>query len=166
MPLVASAPAVKTITYSNSQVKIKDLLGVNTVVDEGMVEWKVLDSFGRKVVICLKGYHVPAASVCLLSPQSLFRTVGSKGTQDMDSYILHLNNVNGTSPVASYGWANLPMLWSCRIWCKMRLFLRDELCLQCFGQRHLDTEGAWREKSEHLSGPERHASLSNVHNLA
>jgi hypothetical protein len=103
------------ITYSNSQVKIKDLLGVNTVVDEGMVEWKVLDSFGRKVIICLKGYHVPAASVCLLSPQSLFRTVGSKGTQDMDSYILHLNNVNGTSPVASYGWANLPMLWSCRM---------------------------------------------------
>jgi hypothetical protein len=96
------------ITYSASQVKIKDLSGINTVAGEGMIEWKVLDSFGREVVIRLKGYHVPIASIRLLSHQSLFRTFGGKGIQDVDSYTFCLKN--GTNLVASYGRANLPML--------------------------------------------------------
>jgi hypothetical protein len=51
------------VTYSKSQVKIKDLSSSNSVAGEGMIRWKVLDAHGRSVTIDIPGYHVPHASV-------------------------------------------------------------------------------------------------------
>jgi hypothetical protein len=79
-------------SYKSSQVQIKDLSGTNSVTGEGMLLWKVLDRYGREVIIKIKGYHVPKASVRLLSPQSLFKAVGGHGSQDVEMYRCHLAN--------------------------------------------------------------------------
>ena len=76
-----------------------------------MIEWKVLDSFGRDVVIRLKGYHVPIASVRLLSPQALYESVGGHGVQDISKYSLVLSDEIILD--APYGHANLPVLPMC-----------------------------------------------------
>jgi hypothetical protein len=97
------------ITYSESKVKIKDLSGLNTVTGEGMISWKVLDKDGEEVEINLRAYHMPKASVRLLSPQSLYKSVpGSDGHQDAVKYTILLPG--GTTIHAPYGLANLPLL--------------------------------------------------------
>jgi hypothetical protein len=79
------------ITYHESKVKVKDLSGTNKVAGEGMIRWKVLDKDGREVELEIKGYHMPKASVRLLSPQALFKSIGgSKGNQDALCYIIKL----------------------------------------------------------------------------
>ena len=82
-PLVVDSGASCCITphredftsYGTSKVKVKDLSGVNRVAGEGMINWKVLDSYGAEYTIKLKAYHMPGASVRLLSPQSLYTSI-------------------------------------------------------------------------------------------
>jgi hypothetical protein len=58
---------------TKSSVKIKDLYGLNKVAGEGLVRWFVLDRFGREHALEMRAYHIPHASVRLLSPQSFFQ---------------------------------------------------------------------------------------------
>ena len=56
----------------------------------------------------MKGYHMPNASVRLLSPQSLFDAIGGHGVQDREKYSLRLpGDIQLDAP---YGHANLPVL--------------------------------------------------------
>ncbi|KAL7478510.1 hypothetical protein ACHAW6_004268 [Cyclotella cf. meneghiniana] len=96
------------VEYHPSLVCIKDLSGLNSVGGQGMVQWLVCDVDGCECKLLLPGYHVPQASVCLLSPQSLFCDVGGEGHQTVDRF--HLSLANGITLDASYGWANLPTL--------------------------------------------------------
>jgi hypothetical protein len=61
------------IEYRPSSVRITDLSNTNRVAGEGLLRWKVLDADGKTHVIDIKGYHVPNASVRLLSPQCLLQ---------------------------------------------------------------------------------------------
>jgi hypothetical protein len=95
------------ITYSDSKVKVKDLSGSNKVAGEGMIKWKVLDKDGLEVELELKAYHMPNASVRLLSPQSMIKSIeGTKGFQDVLKYTLKIPG--GIALEAPYGRANLP----------------------------------------------------------
>jgi hypothetical protein len=97
------------VTYSDSKVKIKDLSGINKVAGEGLIEWKVVDKLGREQTIVIKGYHVPRASVRLISPHCVYQSIkGSDGRQNDKEYIMMLNN--GSVLIAPYGPANLPLL--------------------------------------------------------
>lgn len=79
------------VTYSDSTVRIKDLSGVNKVAGEGMLEWKVVDKLGHECIISIKGYHMPAASVRLFSPQCLYNKFkGVRASHDADSYSIRL----------------------------------------------------------------------------
>jgi hypothetical protein len=92
-----------------SKVKVKDLSGLNSVTGEGMISWKVLDKDGEEVEINLRAYHMPRASVRLLSPQSPYKLVsGSDGHQDAVKYTIRLPG--GITIHAPYGLANLPSL--------------------------------------------------------
>ncbi len=62
-----------------------DLSGINTVAGEGMLCWRVLDHHGRKRTIEINGYHIPKASVCLLSPQTLFKLLGGHTSKTFPS---------------------------------------------------------------------------------
>ena len=97
--------------YSTSDVQITDLSSTNTVKGKGLLTWRVLDIHGKEVEIQLPGYHVPSASVRLLSPQCLLSVDsigGGHATQDASRYRFHLNN--GIVLDAPYGRANLPIL--------------------------------------------------------
>eukprot|EP00804_Cyclotella_cryptica_P029108 CCRYP_005282-RA/>CCRYP_005282-RA protein AED:0.23 eAED:0.21 QI:0/0/0/0.75/0/0/4/0/1154 len=95
-------------SYSQSSAKIKDLSGTNAVGGEGILRWHVLDCNGRAQTISIKGYHIPNASVRLLSPQALYKSLGGHGEQDLMKYLLMLpENVILDAP---YGRANLPIL--------------------------------------------------------
>jgi hypothetical protein len=158
-------------TYYNSTVKVEDLSGLNKVAGEGMISWKVLDREGREVEIQLRAYHMPAASVRLLSPQSLFNAVkGSDGYQNHKKYTIMLPNKRFLD--APYGRANLPLL---------ALSNSSDLCLwsQCFAFNatdKLDWKKAILDSSDqNLTAPQKeflvwhfklsHAGLSTVHNL-
>jgi hypothetical protein len=79
------------ISYSDSKVKVKDLSGSNKVAGEGMIKWKVLDKDGLEVELELKAYHMPNASVRLLSPQAMIKSIeGTKGFQDVLKYTLKI----------------------------------------------------------------------------
>eukprot|EP00804_Cyclotella_cryptica_P004979 CCRYP_014091-RB/>CCRYP_014091-RB protein AED:0.37 eAED:0.31 QI:0/0/0/1/1/1/2/0/446 len=77
-------------SYSPSSAKIKDLSGTNSVAGEGMIRWCVFHSSGRDFTISIRGYHIPTASVRLLSPQALYKSVGGHGEQDITKYSLVL----------------------------------------------------------------------------
>jgi transposase InsO family protein len=159
------------VTYHDSKVKIKDLSGVNKVSGEGMLEWKVLDEFGREHTISIKGYHIPRASVRLLSPQYLYQQCkGCLGNQDGDQYVIRLQD--GTILQAPYGAANLPLL-------KM-----SEESPKCFWSRcfssHDVTPEIWATNvmnaaNTNITAGQRellrwhhrlsHAGLSTIHNL-
>eukprot|EP00956_Cyclotella_meneghiniana_P000642 scaffold692_cov55-Cyclotella_meneghiniana.AAC.4 len=98
--------------YGTSKVNVKDLSGVNRVAGEGMINWKVLDSYGAEYTIKLKAYHMPGASVRLLSLQSLYTSIkGSDGHQDATKYTMYIPSVTGDVTLeATYGRANLPLL--------------------------------------------------------
>ena len=94
---------------TDTQATIKDLSGLNTVAGEGIVHWRVRDRFGREHILEMKAYHIPHASVRLLSPQSVFNSVGGVGQQDCEKYTLRL--ADGEILLdALYGRANLPVL--------------------------------------------------------
>jgi hypothetical protein len=97
--------------YAPSDTQITDLSSTNKVCGKGLITWRVLDYNGREVEVKLPGYHVPSASVRLLSPQCLLAADsigGGHGTQDASKYRFHLNN--GIILDAPYGRANLPVL--------------------------------------------------------
>jgi hypothetical protein len=97
------------VSYQESTAKVKDLSGVTKVAGEGMISWKVLDKFGREVDTQLHAYHMPLASVRLLSPQSLFKSIdGSDGYQNAKMYLIKLPN--NMILEARYCKANLPLL--------------------------------------------------------
>ena len=97
------------VTYGESDIKIKDLSGLNKVAGEGMLLWKVSDKFGREYEIQIKGYHIPHAKVRLLSPQCIIQAFpGSYGGQTSRHYVLRLQD--GTILEAPYGMGNLPVL--------------------------------------------------------
>eukprot|EP00804_Cyclotella_cryptica_P013428 CCRYP_005167-RA/>CCRYP_005167-RA protein AED:0.30 eAED:0.34 QI:0/0/0/1/0/0/3/0/603 len=76
--------------YSTSDVKITDLSSTNTVKGQGLLTWRVLDIHGKEVEIQLPGYHVPSASVRLLSPQCLLSVDsigGGHATQDASGIV-------------------------------------------------------------------------------
>jgi hypothetical protein len=95
------------ISYFSSAAKIRDLSGVNTVAGEDMLCWRVHDASGREHTIELKGYHIPKASVCLLSPQSLFQSLRGHGEQDISKFSITLPG--GVILDAPYGHGNLPI---------------------------------------------------------
>jgi hypothetical protein len=95
-------------TYQESNVQIKDLSGTNKVGGKGMIRWKIKDSAGRIQMIELEGFHMPKASVRLLSPQCIYHKFGGEGKQDNHKYSIHLrNNITLDAP---YNHANLPVL--------------------------------------------------------
>ena len=96
-------------TYTQSEVKIKDLSGSNRVAGKGMLRWRVMDRFGRTHDIEIEGYHIPRASVRLLSPQCLYKKFGGNGYQDEFKYSMQLTTHN-IELDAPYGLANLPIL--------------------------------------------------------
>lgn len=158
-------------TYGDSTVKVKDLSGTNHVAGEGMIKWLVKDRFGREVSLELKAYHMPTASVRLLSPQALFKSVqGSTGHQDITKYTIILPN--DIVLEAPYGRANLPLL---------PLSNSVDGCLwsQCFGFSASDQDD-WAQSitsaaNQNLTNSQKelllwhfklsHASLSTVHDL-
>ena len=96
-------------TYKDSEVKIKDLSGCNKVGGKGMIRWSIKDSLGRVQTIEIEGYHVPLASVRLLSPQCIYNSFDdTKGSQDRMKYVIHLGQ--GKMLDANYNYANLPVL--------------------------------------------------------
>jgi hypothetical protein len=98
-------------SYSPSSARIKDLSGTNTVAGEGILRWRVLDGHGWEHTITIKGYHIPKASVCLLSPQALYKSIGGHGEQDLLKYSLVLPDAIILE--TPYGQANLPILPLC-----------------------------------------------------
>jgi len=65
------------------------------VKGRGLVTGHDLDISGKEVELKLPGYHVPSASVRLLSPQCLLlvdSVEGGHGTQDATKYRFHLHN--------------------------------------------------------------------------
>ena len=160
------------ITYEDSKVRVKDLSGVNRVAGEGMVEWKVLDRFGREFVIQIKAYHMPKAVVRLLSPQCVFQAFrGSCGGQNHKQYVLRLSD--GTVLEAPYGSENLPKLQlssdgspAC-LWTRCFAFQNVDQKLwarSVLDQNNLNLTAAQRELMrwhQRLS----HAGLSTIHNL-
>jgi hypothetical protein len=99
------------IEYRDSTVKITDLSATNSVAGEGLIRWKVLDASGNVQVIDVKGYHVPRASVRLLSPQSIIhldKSGETRAEQGLTDFRLIMKD--GTILLAPYGRANLPVL--------------------------------------------------------
>lgn len=158
-------------TYSESMVKIKDLFGINMVGGEGLIESKVLDMFGHKCIITIKGYHVPIASVCFCL-QCIFQTFrGRQGTQDGETYAKRL--MESSVLEAPYGSPNLPSL-------KIHN-LSQPTCfwMNCISFNNV-TDGLWKNNfmaatNQNLTAAQKkllqwhqhlsHTRLSTVHNL-
>jgi hypothetical protein len=97
------------ITYKDSKMKIKDLSLLNQVAGEGIISWSLQDENSDSVQIELKGYHIPDAEVCLLSPQVLLKTIGGHALQTVDKIDIALEN--GISLCAQFcPQSNLPMI--------------------------------------------------------
>eukprot|EP00804_Cyclotella_cryptica_P015074 CCRYP_000647-RA/>CCRYP_000647-RA protein AED:0.72 eAED:0.72 QI:0/0/0/0.5/1/0.5/2/0/813 len=97
--------------YATSDVKITDLSSTNRVQGQGTITWRVLDCYGKEVTLTIPGYHIPSASVRLLSPQRLLTVDSLRGgtaIQDATKYSFRLHN--GIVLDAPYGRANLPVL--------------------------------------------------------
>jgi hypothetical protein len=63
-------------TYCPSRMQIKDLSSTNKVTSEGLIQWQLEHKNGHTVKIEVFGYHIPAAKVCLLSPQVIINDSG------------------------------------------------------------------------------------------
>jgi hypothetical protein len=97
------------INYGKSNMKIKDLSASNNVAGEGIIRWKLKDTSNSSVTVEVKGYHMPHASVRLLSPQVLLQTIGGQSLQTTKGISLTLNN--GVKLFATYcPQNNLPLL--------------------------------------------------------
>jgi hypothetical protein len=97
------------ITYKDSKMKIKDLSSSNQVASEGIISWSLQDENGDSVQIELKGYHIPNAEVCFLSPQVLLKTIGGHALQTVNKIDIALEN--GINLCAQFcPQSNLPMI--------------------------------------------------------
>lgn len=73
---------------------------------KGLLHWLLLDCFGHAQTIEVTCYHIPWASVSLLSPQALL-SLGWHSSPAINKYSLNfLDNITLESP---YGCANLPI---------------------------------------------------------
>ena len=95
-------------TYTTSEVKIKDLSGLNSVAGKGLIRWRVRDTKGRIQTLEIEGYHIPKASVRLMSPQSVIKSLGGSGGINHLHVALHMTD--DVTLVAPYNYANLPIL--------------------------------------------------------
>ncbi len=73
-------------------MKIKNLSSSNQVAGEGIISWSLQDENGDSVQIELKGYHIPNAKVCLLSPQVLLKTIGGHALQTVNKINIAVEN--------------------------------------------------------------------------
>jgi hypothetical protein len=90
-------------------MKIKDLSLSNQVAGEGIINWSLQDENGDSVQIELKGYHIPNAEGCLLSPQVLLKMIGGHALQTVDKIDIAL--VKGINLCAQFcPQSNLPMI--------------------------------------------------------
>jgi hypothetical protein len=97
------------LSYKPSNMKIKDLSASNTVNGEGIVRWSFRDVNGFAVSVELHGYHLPSASVRLLSPQVLLQTIGGHTHQSLTG--INISLLNGVNLIASYCQrSNLPII--------------------------------------------------------
>eukprot|EP00956_Cyclotella_meneghiniana_P006656 scaffold8829_cov55-Cyclotella_meneghiniana.AAC.2 len=162
------------VSYGASRVKVKDLSGVNKVAGEGTVSWTVIDRFGAQQTLELKAYHIPNASVRLLSPQSVFHTIkGSDGHQNALKYTLCIPGDSGDIILdAPYGRANLPLLQmssaseTC-LWSSMFAFSASDKDAWARGVCDARNQNLTAAQKEILMWHTRlsHAGLSSVHNL-
>ena len=160
------------IHYTASKAQVRDLSGTNKVAGEGIIRWVVKDHFHRDHVIEMKGYHMPNASVRLLSPQSLFDAVGGHGVQNREKYSLHLpGDIQLDAP---YGRANLPVLPlvdsdyhpTC-LWAKCFAFSADDKSIWSDNILAAANQNLSLAQKELLLWHQRlsHAGLSAVQNL-
>ncbi len=79
-------------TYGPSGMTIKDLSSTNKVTGEGIIQWQLQDKNGHTVIIEVFGYHIPAAKVCLLSPQVIIRENRVHAIMTEEGIDIKLNN--------------------------------------------------------------------------
>ncbi|KAL7468693.1 hypothetical protein ACHAXS_008919 [Conticribra weissflogii] len=97
------------VTYGPSKVRIKALSNTNLVEGEGLVQWKVLGQDGDIITLELPGYHIPSASVRLLSPQVVLQNLGGTAIQTVKSFVFTLDS--GVTLEGRYNSStNLPQL--------------------------------------------------------
>eukprot|EP00956_Cyclotella_meneghiniana_P000226 scaffold288_cov44-Cyclotella_meneghiniana.AAC.6 len=77
--LPTECPLVVDTGASASDMKLRDLSGVNGVRGEGIIQWPVRTSDGATVLVEVPGFHVETAGVRLLSPQVLRATPPGSG---------------------------------------------------------------------------------------
>jgi hypothetical protein len=158
-------------TYRPSDVKIKDLSGSNTVAGKGMLRWPVKDKSGRVHEIEIQGYHVPQASVRLLSPQSIIRKFGGKGGFDEYKFVLCVPKFN-LEIHAPYGLANLPII---PMSSSSNTSLWSEIFLVSAEEKDIWGKNIMNARNQNLSPAQKeillwhqklsHAGLSKIHNL-
>eukprot|EP00804_Cyclotella_cryptica_P006881 CCRYP_020804-RA/>CCRYP_020804-RA protein AED:0.48 eAED:0.37 QI:0/-1/0/1/-1/1/1/0/621 len=158
-------------SYSSSSAQIKDLSGTNTVAGEGLIRWKVLDRHGRPYIIEVKGYHIPKATVRLLSPQTLYKSVGGHGIQDITKYSLALSHEITLD--APYGRANLPILPMCSsdsscFWSRCFAFQASDKDIWARNILAASNQNLTLAQKELLLWHQRlsHAGLSTVQNIS
>ena len=86
------------VTYSKSDMKIKDLTTINRVAGEGLIRWTIENELGETTHVEVPGYHMKSATVRLLSPQVIFHHLGGSGFQDKDAYRLSIRGDTFTAP--------------------------------------------------------------------
>ena len=160
-------------SYKESEVKIKDLSGLNKVAGRGLIRWKVRDKLGQVQTLEIDGFHVPKASVRLLSPQSVFKSLGGTGGINHLRFVLFLPD--DVTLVAPYNLANLPILPLVD-----SITSPTGLWHECFGfnseMREAWARGTLDAKNQNLSLAQKevllwhqrlsHANISAIHNLA
>jgi hypothetical protein len=67
----------------SGSAQMKGLSGTNIVTGEGMLCWFILDHFGCAHNINIRGYRIAQSLVHLLSPQTLYKSVGGHRNQDL-----------------------------------------------------------------------------------
>jgi hypothetical protein len=83
------------ITYGPSGMKIKDLSSTNKVAGKGLIQWDLQDKNGHTVTIEAFGYHIPAAKVCLLSPQVIIDEKGGHAMMTEEGIDMKLDDCIG-----------------------------------------------------------------------
>ena len=160
-------------SYKESEVKIKDLSGLNKVAGRGLIRWRIRDKHGQVQTLEIEGFHVPKASVRLLSPQSIFKTLGGTGGINHLRFVLFMPD--DVTLVAPYNLANLPILPLVD-----SVTSPTGLWQECFGftseMRSAWARGTLDAENQNLSLAQKeillwhqrlsHANISAIHNLA
>ncbi len=79
-------------TYGPSGMTIKDLSFTNRVTGEGLLQWQLQDKNGHTVIMEVFGYQIPAAKVCLLSPQFIISENGGHSMMTEEGIDIKLGN--------------------------------------------------------------------------